>query len=301
MRLLIDSHNHAGYVDKDAAAVVRDMDELGIAVTWLLTWFLPPRDDMPGYHAKTSPLHLRPDGTHAAIPLDTVLHARRKFPGRFIAGYCPDPLAGSAAELFEAAYRTHGVRVCGEFSYRMGMDDPRAIELFRCAGRLRCPVVLHIDVPFLPSASGGAARYTGGWVAGDVSNLERALAACPETIFVGHAPGFWREISGDAARRPEAFPDGPVTPGGRVDELMTRYPNLWADLSAGSGLNALRRDPAFTREFILRWSDRLLYGRDSFSRELLPFLESLALPADVMDKLTSGNATRLVPLSAARA
>ena len=295
--MLIDSHNHVGYCGKSDAAVVQDMDELGIDVTWLLTWHLPVAEDNPGYHFGSSPLYARDDGTHASMPLDGVLRARDRFPTRFVAGYCPGPEQGDAAAHFAAAARIHGVRVCGEWSYRMGLDDPRALELFHAAGQLKAPVILHMDVPYLPDGKGNMV-YQKYWHGGTVDNLERALQACPETIFVGHGPGFWREISGDAHLAPSPYPPGPLVPGGKLLPLFARYPHLWADLSAGSGLNALRRNPTHAREFILRYQDRLLYARDGFGNALREFLPSLKLPAAVLRKIFSGNAMRLVPAPA---
>ncbi|HEX9005490.1 MAG TPA: amidohydrolase, partial [Blastocatellia bacterium] len=40
------------------------------------------------------------------------------------------------------------------------------------------------------------------------------------------------------------------------------YPNLYGDLSAGSGLNALLRDEEFTQAFFTRHQDKLMYGSD---------------------------------------
>jgi predicted TIM-barrel fold metal-dependent hydrolase len=37
---------------------------------------------------------------------------------------------------------------------------------------------------------------------------------------------------------------------------------MWADMSAGSGLNALMRDQDHARAFIERHQDRLVYGSD---------------------------------------
>ncbi len=292
--MLIDSHQHVFWLNKNDREIVREMDELGIDQAWLLTWYLPPGENNPGYHVGTNPLHIRPDGTHAGMPLSDVLAARDRFPDRFVAGYCPCPLEGNAAAAFESAYHMHGVRVCGEWSYRMLLDDPRAIELFRAAGRLKCPVVLHMDVPYLPDAAGNSV-YQPFWHAGTVDNLERALRACPDTIFIGHAPGFWREISADATTQSAIRPSGPVLPGGRIQKLLDTFPNLHADLSAGSGLNALMRDPAHARQFILRNADRLLYGRDNIGHDLFRFLQTLDLPPDVRKKLYSVNALKLVP------
>jgi predicted TIM-barrel fold metal-dependent hydrolase len=215
------------------------------------------------------------------------------FPGRFVPGYCPCPYEGNAADLFEAAWHYYGVRVCGEWSYRMLLDDPRALELFRRAGSLGAPVVLHLDVPYIPDKDGDLV-YRETWYGGGADPLERTLKACPETIFIGHAPGFWRYISGDEATSHESYPSGPVTPSGRLHKLLDEYPNLWADLSAGSGLNAIRRDLEHGREFILKYADRILYGRDSAGNELQEFLGTLDLSQEVMEKIRWRNAARLV-------
>jgi predicted TIM-barrel fold metal-dependent hydrolase len=58
------------------------------------------------------------------------------------------------------------------------------------------------------------------------------------------------------------YPKGPVTPGGLTDRYLSDYPNMYGDLSAGSGLNALTRDEAFARDFIRRHQRKLLYGSD---------------------------------------
>ncbi len=293
--ILIDAHQHVYYHGLNPAGVVAEMDRFGIDRAWILTWYLPPGEDVPATHAYFNPANFRPDGTHAGSTLGDVIRACDQHPGRFVAGYCPCPHEGSAAKLFEAAYRNHGVRVCGEWSYRMLLDDPRSLELFRKAGELGCPVVLHLDVPFLPDGKGGQSYQT-YWYGGGIGPLERALQACPQTIFVGHAPGFWRYISGDEEHEPAVYPRGPVKPGGQLLRLLDTYPNLWADLSAGSGLGALQRDLTHTRQFLVRYADRLLFGRDDHGQKLQFFLEALDLPAAVRAKLWATNAQRLVPV-----
>jgi predicted TIM-barrel fold metal-dependent hydrolase len=175
----------------------------------------------------------------------------------------------------------------------MPFDDPRCIELFRKAGELKCPVVLHLDWPWLPNAE-GKREYQPLWYGGTVENLARALEACPETNFIGHAPGFWRDISGDAATDPAAYPRGPVTPGGRVIAMLEKYPNLYADLSAGSGRYALERDPEHAKKFLVQFQDKLLFGRDYYEQDLHKFLSTLKLDEAVAGKIYAGNAMRLV-------
>src|SRR5581483_4489630 len=104
--------------------------------------------------------------------------------------------------------------------------------------------------------------------------LETVLKLCPKTNFIGHAPGFWRHISGDGYTAPETYPKGAVTPGGRVPELLARYPNLYADLSAGSGLTAISRPPEGQgRQFLIDFQDKLLFGRDEFTDRLMDHLK----------------------------
>jgi len=77
--------------------------------------------------------------------------------------------------------------------------------------------------------------------------------------------------------------------------LLDKYPNLYADLSAGSGLNAQRRDPKHGSEFVHRFADRLLFARDYYGGELLDYLRSMNLPKDVSEKIFFRNAEKLVP------
>lgn len=297
--MLIDCHQHVFWAGHDDRWLVAEMDRLGIDVAWLLTWYLPVNEDDPPYHRCSNPTHFRADGTHASMPLADLLGACRRYPHRFVPGYCPCPTEGSAADLFEAAYHIHGVRVCGEYSYRTLLDDPRCLELFRKAGELYCPVLIHMEGSYLMGPQ-GKMLYRPRWYGGTVANLERAMQACPQTIFIGHAPGFWREISGDADDDPQVYPTGPVTPRGRLLRLMREYPNLYADLSAGSGLGALKRDRSLAREFLIEFADRAMFGRDAYGDDLYQFLEGLDLPAAVREKIMFRNALKLVPLPGVR-
>ena len=290
--MIIDSHQHVFWHGRDDAGLVADMDACGIDLAWLLSWEIAPWEDNSGFHAVLNPSHSRSDGTHAGIPLGDLILARNRYPHRFILGYCPHPMIGDAAALFESAYHMHHVRVCGEWKFRMLFDDPRCLNLFQKAGELGCPVVLHLDHPFRPNEA-GQPTYRPHWYGGTLSNLQRALEACPNTNFIGHAGGFWREISGDADTQTDIRPTGRVQPGGRLISLLNDYPNLYADLSAGSGLNAMKRDPEFTREFLVRFADRLLFGRDYYGNELMNFLRSLELSSTVWNAITCQNARQL--------
>jgi predicted TIM-barrel fold metal-dependent hydrolase len=221
------------------------------------------------------------------------VETKQAYPERFVVGYCPNPRWPEAPDMLRAAYHMHGARVCAEWKYHLLFDDPRCLEVFRVAGELKMPVVLHLDVPYLKNQE-GKMEYFEGWFGGAIDNLERALVACPETIFIGHAPGFWREISADAAECPDMYPDGPVAMTGRLYGLFDRYPNLYADMSAGSGLTALKRDPEHAVGFVRRYADRLLFGRDYYGGDLLEFLQTLDLDDSIREKIFRTNAESLV-------
>jgi len=293
--LIIDSHNHPFYHGLNAAGVIAEMNTFGIDVSWLLTWTLPPAQHVPTSHRVFNPSNARPDGTHAGVVLDDISRSRDQYPDRFVAGYCPCPTEGDPAALLEAAVKTHGIRVCGEWSYRTVLDDPRTIETFQAAGEMGLPVVLHIDTPYLSDETGKRV-YQDIWYGGEIDCLERALERCPDTVIIGHAPGFWRHISGDADTDPKTYPDGPILPGGKLFGLFDRFPNLWADLSAGSGLTAMRRDSEHAVQFIDRYQDRLLYGRDAPGNDLMNYLNTLDLSELIREKLFNKNASKLVPL-----
>jgi predicted TIM-barrel fold metal-dependent hydrolase len=293
--MLIDSHQHVFWHGRNDAGLVADMDEHGIDQAWLLSWHIAPDEDSPFYHGVLNPEHMRADGTHAGIPLSDLIKARDRYPDRFVLGYCPHPCSGDAPALLEAAHRVHGARVCGEWKFRVLFDDPRCLSLFRKAAELGMPVVLHLDVPFLVDASSGRPAYQANWYGGTVANLERALQACPATTFIGHAPGFWREISGEADQDPSNYPQGEVVPGGRLPQMLEKYPNLLADLSAGSAIRALKRDIGFSRNLLERFSSRFLFGRDYYGGELLALLRQMELSEPVWSAITHENALRLVP------
>ena len=47
-----------------------------------------------------------------------------------------------------------------------------------------------------------------------------------------------------------------------TDKWLGDYPNLFGDMSANSGNNAMSRDPEFTADFLKRHQDKLFFGSD---------------------------------------
>ena len=286
--MIIDAHNHPDWHGHNLDKFLANMEKCNIDKTWLLSWETPQDEWAPG----TTPVICDP-GPGGPIPFSRCLSYAERAPGKFILGYAPDPRKPDAVDKLAASIDIYGVQVCGELKLRMMYDNPDALRLFRYCGKRNLPVTVHIDYEFDTGQTYPRPSY---WYGGGIEAFERAIAACPETIFLGHAPGFWAHISGDGKHDKEGYPTGKVVAGGKLIEMLRKYPNLYCDMSAGSGLNAFKRDPEFAQEFILEFQDRILYARDYFDNKHQEFLNNLGLPPEVLEKIYAGNALKLVPL-----
>jgi predicted TIM-barrel fold metal-dependent hydrolase len=92
--------------------------------------------------------------------------------------------------------------------------------------------------------------------------FHKMLEKYPRTIFVGHAQTWWANIDKNHQNQAVLYPKGKVIPGGVTDRYLSDYPNMYGDLSAGSGLNAFTRDEDHARGFFQRHQDKLIYGSD---------------------------------------
>ena len=287
---VIDAHQHVFWHGYDDRAVVENMDAHGIDVTWLLTWEIPPdyeREAIAHFAASLDP-------RTGVLTLEAVIEAHRRYPDRFVPFFAPHPKDPASLDRLKMAVRIFEVRGCGEWKFRAPLDDPDCLRIFHYCGDEGLPVVLHLDVPWRPYAD--RSSFDRWWYGGTIENLARALEACPQTVFLAHGPGFWREISGDAPTRPEAYPEGPIVAGGRLRPLMERRANLYCDMSAGSCRRALGRDLAYSRRLVCDFPDRFLFGRDNFDDGLMKLIGRLRLPKAVREKVLFKNALRLVPL-----
>ena len=274
--MIIDCHNHPDWHGHDLSRCLANMDRYGIAMTWLLSWECP-RDEFDPHYFKVCP-HVDATGP---MPFSRCLYYKERAPDRFVLGYAPDPRRPEAIDLLEAAINVHGVQVYGELKLRMCYDNPDALRMYRYCGEKGLPVTVHIDYEF---DSGHRYPRPNWWYGGGFDAFARAVRACPQTAFLGHAPGFWAHISGDDKYDKEPYPSGRVEPGGRVSALLRECPNLYCDLSAGSGCRALGRDPEFAKDFLVEFQDRILYGRDYFDKHNQADMNSLGLYQGVLNK-----------------
>ncbi len=266
---MIDVHQHTNWQGHKTKGLIAYMDSLGVDKAWLLSW-----EAIDG--------GLDPNYRHLTI--NSVYKAYTEFPDRFIPFAGVDPRRERAEEILQE-WADKGFKGYGEHKLRLCIDNPDAVRMYTLCGELGFPVLVHIGA-VLPGLK--------IWYNADVDGLERVLKKCPRTIFVGHGPGFWREISSDAGKNLRNYPKGPVTPGGKVPRLLAEYKNLYADISAGSGLGALTRDPEFTQKFIAEHWPKLLYGTDGLTKDHIELLKSLSLDAEIFQAITHNNASSLI-------
>lgn len=272
---LIDSHTHIGQVRLEGLPVtperlVEYMDTHGIDKSVVL------------------PLE-SPMSSHYLVTTREVLDAANRYPDRLIPFCSIDPRMfyrwgeDRYVTVLER-YIDRGARGFGELKCDLPIDHERMQLLYELCADHDLPVVMHIDDFHCKDEVGLPAT-------------EAMVETYSDVDFVMHAPGWWTHISADAEAT-DGYPDGPVEPGGRCDELLSEYPNLYADFSMGSGFNAITRDEAYGQEFLERHHEKLLFGSDYLfpGQEVMQFgfFEKFDLPTEAWENICYRNVSRLL-------
>jgi uncharacterized protein len=275
-------------------------------------------------------LHLRPNAeacythmqgcgvTHAVLLTPATGQDRAKAEmelraGHFVRSVSANPALPDGEKAIRDALKAGAVSI-GELKFHLALDSPEMRRVYAIAAEMNVPVMMHIQT--FPHFEGEQPYNTG------YPQFDKVLAAHPKTTFIGHGDLFWAHISADVPTD-RGYPNGPIKAGGLTDKWLSDFPNLYGDMSANSGNNALSRDTAFTRGFVARHKDRLIFGSDCscadgkgsgvsqgnnpeaarlsgkcVARETLGVLKSLA-PPDVFRKVTWENGAKLfkVPVS----
>lgn len=175
-----------------------------------------------------------------------------KRPGHFARSVSTNPSGPDAVKNLRTALAAGAVSI-GELKFHLDLDSPEMKRVYDIAAEMKAPVMMHIQVfPHFPGELPYNTKFP---------EFDKVLKAHPKTTFVGHGDYFWANISADVPLD-RGYPDGPVKPGGLSDRLLSDFPNLYGDLSANSGNNALSRDPAFTKDFLIRHRAKLMFGSD---------------------------------------
>jgi len=190
--------------------------------------------------------------TRGAV-VDQVKALQAAAPGRFTWFDSYDVTKPEAEQVLTQAVKD-GAQGFGEMKFHVGADGPELRRMYALAADLRVPILIHFqEVDHFPNE--------GTWSTGFAQTFESILKTYPKTTFIGHADAFWANVSADY-RNEAAYPAGPIKRGGVTDKWLGDYPNLFGDLSANSGNNAVSRDPEFTADFLKRLQDKLFFGSD---------------------------------------
>jgi predicted TIM-barrel fold metal-dependent hydrolase len=161
----------------------------------------------------------------------------------------PD-LEGAALEI--ERYLKRGAKMIAEQKFGVECDSPEMQRIYALAADYNVPVLMHWQ----------SRMYNYGF-----ERFHTMLEKFPRVKFLGHAQLWWSNIDRNNLDPTVSYPKGPVTRVGLTDRYLTDYPNMYGDLSANSGLNALTRDEGFTRDFLRRHRDKLVFGSDCSCRD----------------------------------
>ncbi|HUQ70968.1 MAG TPA: amidohydrolase [Planctomycetaceae bacterium] len=241
---IIDIHQHTNYRERTNAQLLAHQRAMGVTHTILL----------PSGRSVQRPSTA--DGKHNGLGgvgaggNETALALSRELPKEFSFG-ANDVTDLPDARQEIARYLDLGAIIIGEQKFGVELDSPACQILYALAAEHRVPILLHVQ----------HGTYNLGF-----DRLPKMLEKFPQTSFIGHAQTWWANIDKNHADQTVLYPKGKVTPGGLTDRYLSDYPNMFADMSAGSGLNALTRDEDHARGFLDRHQNKILYGSDCDDR-----------------------------------
>ncbi len=280
---VIDIHQHVNFSGRGNEAFVAHQRNLGVTKTVLL----PAGSALQRtstHEGKSNGLAARIFGTAAAARLAA------EHPGAFVY-FCNEvPDAEGAVKELERWLEAGAVGI-GELKFNLACDSAPMIAVYEVAQAYQVPVLLHIE----------HGRYNTGF-----ERFHHVLERFPEVNFFGHAQTWWGNIDADHDQA-VMYPEGAVTPGGLTDRYLADYPNMFGDLSAGSGKNALERDEEHAAAFLLRHQEKLCLGTDCSDSEgtgegcsgsqQIANVRRLVPDATARVKILGGNARRLIRMS----
>jgi predicted TIM-barrel fold metal-dependent hydrolase len=237
---IIDIHQHTNYHKRTNEQLIAHQRAMGVSRTILLPAGTPVSRRSTG-DGKYNGL-----GGVFAGGNDTVLAIARQYPKEYRCGANDvTDLPEARAEI--AKYLDLGGVIIGEQKFTIECDSAESQNLYALAADYGVPILLHFQ----------HGTYNLGF-----ERLHTMLKKFPKTNFIGHAQTWWANIDKNHTDQKVLYPKGKVTPGGLTDRYLADYPNIFADMSAGSGLNALTRDEDHARGFLDRHQDKILYGSD---------------------------------------
>ena len=236
---IIDIHQHLNYSGRPDAVLLTHQRTMGISRTILLPAGRPLSVESTHFGAS--------NGLDAkALGNDACFQFARAHRQEYLFGANEVPDLDSAVSEIER-FLKQGAVVIAEQKFGVECDSPAMQKIYALAQAHRVPVLMHWQFEM----------YNFGF-----ERFYKMLEKYPRVTFLGHAQTWWANIDKNHRDQSVLYPKGPVTPGGLTDRYLGDYPNMYGDLSAGSGLNALTRDEPFTKDFLTRHQDKLVFGSD---------------------------------------
>jgi len=236
---IIDIHQHTDYLGRSGENLLIHQRAMGITTTILLPAGRPLLTASTHY-GESNGLEAKATG-NKVCRLFSKKHAKE-----FLFGANEVPDQPKAVKEIEN-YLRRGAVVIGELKFGVDCDSSEMQKIYQLAQDYAVPVLMHWQ----------HGRYNYGF-----ERWHTMLAKYPRVNFIGHAQTWWANIDKYHMDQSILYPKGKWTPGGLTDRFLSDYPNMYGDLSAGSGLNALTRDEGLSRKFIIRHQDKLMYGSD---------------------------------------
>jgi predicted TIM-barrel fold metal-dependent hydrolase len=237
---IIDIHQHTNYHDRDNSRLLAHQRAMGVTRTILLPAGSEVRRPSTG-----DGKHNGLGGARAGGNASCVEVAQNHAGEYYFGGNEVTDLPEARVEI-EKYLKLGGV-IIGEQKFGVECDSRESRMLYDLAADYQVPILLHFQ----------HGTYNLGF-----ERFGKMLEKHPKTIFIGHAQTWWANIDKNHTDQKVLYPKGPVTAGGWTDRYLADYANMYADMSAGSGLNALLRDEDHARGFLDRHQSKILYGSD---------------------------------------
>jgi predicted TIM-barrel fold metal-dependent hydrolase len=277
---IIDIHQHINFHGRRNDELIAHQKAMGVSRTVLLpSGSAFAKSSTHG--GRSNGLAARVFGTQAAARLA----AAEPDSFVFFCNQIPD-LDGAVEEL--ESWLEKGAIGIGEQKFHLDCDSAPMIRLYEVASAYEVPVLLHFQ----------HGSYNMGF-----DRFHKVLERFPKVNFIGHAQTWWGNIDADHVQT-EMYPKTKVKPGGLTDRYLADYPNMFGDLSAGSGKNAMNRDEEHASAFLERHQDKLMLGPDcadlvgegskcSGSGQIAN-VRNLLSDSEARKKILSGNAKRIL-------
>ena len=236
---IIDIHQHTDYAGRSQEKMLAHQRMMGVTTTILLPAGRPLNYGSTHYGVSNG-LQVKAGGN------ETCYQYAREHSSEMLFGACEVPdFPGAIPEIEK--YLKLGAKMIGELKFNVDCDSLEMQKIYQLAQEYDVPVLMHWQYNM----------YNRGF-----ERFHKMLEKYPKVNFLGHSQTFWANIDKNHPDQNVLYPRGKVSPGGLTDRLMSDYPNMYGDISGGSGLSSLTRDEDHARTFLSKHQDKLLYGSD---------------------------------------